>query len=51
MRPMATKGLKHVYLVHGEAAQQDALAKAIQKEYGIPTTAPARGESVTLACG
>ena len=28
--------------------QQDALAKLIQKEYGIETLAPARGESFEL---
>jgi predicted metal-dependent RNase len=41
--------LKKVFLVHGEPAQQDALAKLIQQEYGIPAAAPARGESFTLA--
>jgi metallo-beta-lactamase family protein len=48
MRPLA-RGLKRVFLVHGEPTQQDALAKLIQKEYGIEAGAPARGESFTLA--
>jgi metallo-beta-lactamase family protein len=47
MRPFA-KGLKKVFLVHGEVWPGAALAALIQKEYGIEAHMPARGESVTL---
>ena len=48
MRPMATKGLKKVFLVHGEPPAQTALAELIHKEYGIEALRPARGESFEL---
>jgi len=48
MRPLAP-ALKRVFLVHGEPAQQDALARLIQQEYGIEAGAPERGESFLLA--
>jgi metallo-beta-lactamase family protein len=44
MRPIA-KGLKKVFLVHGESGPQKVLAELIKKEYSIETLAPARGES------
>jgi metallo-beta-lactamase family protein len=47
MRPFAS-GLKKVFLVHGEVAPGAALAKVIQREYGIEAVQPARGESFEL---
>ena len=47
MRPIA-KGLKKVFLVHGEPAQGAALARVIEREYGIETAQPARGDSFDL---
>jgi metallo-beta-lactamase family protein len=47
IRPAAPR-LKRIFLVHGEPAQQAALAKAIESAYGVPVTVPARGESHTL---
>jgi len=47
MRPI-TKGLKKVFLVHGEARQGEALARAIEKEYGIEAVQPSRGDSFVL---
>ena len=47
MRPFA-KGLKKVFLVHGEPGPGAALAALITKEYGIEAHMPARGESVTI---
>jgi metallo-beta-lactamase family protein len=47
MRPLA-RGLKKVFLVHGEPAQGAALAQVIHKEYGVEAVQPARGESVVL---
>ena len=47
MRPMA-KGLKKVFLVHGEPSQSAALKQVIEKEFGIETLQPARGESFNL---
>jgi metallo-beta-lactamase family protein len=47
MRPFA-KGLKKVFLVHGEPGPGAALAALIAKEYGIDAHMPARGESVTI---
>ena len=40
MRPIA-KGLKKVFLVHGEPAQGAALAKVIQTEFEIEAVQPA----------
>ena len=45
---MATKGLKKVFLVHGEPPAQTALAELIHKEYAIEALRPARGESFEL---
>jgi metallo-beta-lactamase family protein len=47
MRPIA-KGLKKVFLVHGEAKQGEALKQVIEREYGIETIQPSRGESYEL---
>jgi metallo-beta-lactamase family protein len=47
MKPAAV-GLKRVFLVHGEPAQQAALARAIEATYRVPVTIPARGESFPL---
>jgi len=47
MRPIA-KGLKKVFLVHGEPAQGAALAEVIHREYGIETVQPSRGDSFQL---
>jgi metallo-beta-lactamase family protein len=47
MRPFA-RGLKKVFLVHGEPASGAALAQVITKEYGIEAVMPARGESFEL---
>jgi len=47
IRPIA-KGLKKVFLVHGEEDQSAALAQVIQKAYGIETIQATRGDSVNL---
>ena len=47
MRPIS-KGLKKVFLVHGEPAQGAALAEVIRREYGIETVQPSRGDSFAL---
>jgi metallo-beta-lactamase family protein len=47
MRPVA-RGLKKVFLVHGEPASGAALAKVIEKEFGLEVAQPARGESFEL---
>jgi predicted metal-dependent RNase len=47
MRPIA-KGLKKVFLVHGEQSQGAALAQMIQKTYGIDTMQASRGDTVDL---
>lgn len=47
MRPFA-KGLKKVFLVHGEPGPGATLAALITKEYGIEAVMPERGESVNL---
>jgi metallo-beta-lactamase family protein len=47
MRPFA-KGLKKVFLVHGEPGPGAVLAALITKEYGIEAHMPARGEAVSI---
>jgi metallo-beta-lactamase family protein len=42
------KGLKGIFLVHGEPLQQQALASAIARTYGTPVTIPSRGDSFVL---
>jgi metallo-beta-lactamase family protein len=48
MRPFA-KGLKKVFLVHGDPEPGAVLAGVIRQEYGIETIQPSRGESFTLS--
>jgi metallo-beta-lactamase family protein len=47
MKPIA-KGLKKVFLVHGEPEQQTAFAAAIRERYGPEVIAPERGQSFDL---
>jgi len=47
MRPLA-RGLKKVFLVHGDLAPANVLAQLINKEFGIEVVVPARGESFEL---
>jgi metallo-beta-lactamase family protein len=47
MRPFA-KGLKKVFLVHGDPGPGAVLAEVIRKEYGIEVTQPSRGDSFQL---
>jgi metallo-beta-lactamase family protein len=47
MRPVA-RGLKKVFLVHGEPGSMAVLAKVIEKEFGLEVHQPARGESFDL---
>jgi metallo-beta-lactamase family protein len=47
IRP-AAEGLKRIFLVHGEPAQQAELARAIETTYNLPVTIPERGESFAL---
>jgi metallo-beta-lactamase family protein len=47
IKPIAP-GLKKVFLVHGEADQQDAFAAAIKSRYGLEVVVPERGESFEL---
>lgn len=48
MKPIA-RGLKGVFLVHGEPAQAEALAHAIHERYGLDAVIPDRGQSFELA--
>jgi len=50
MRPFA-KGLKKVFLVHGEPDPVRPLAALITKEYGIEAHMPARGERASRCSG
>lgn len=47
IRPIA-KGLKTIFLVHGEPLQQNALKEVIERTYGVPVTIPARGDSFAI---
>jgi metallo-beta-lactamase family protein len=47
MKPIA-KGLKKVFLVHGEPEQQAAFVTAIKERYGLSAVAPGRGQSFEL---
>ncbi len=47
MKPLAS-GLKGVFIVHGEPAQNTALAQAIHERYGIEPVIPSRGQSFDL---
>ncbi len=47
VRPMA-KGLKKIFLVHGEPVQSAALAKVLGAEFHVETVIPDRGETAEL---
>jgi metallo-beta-lactamase family protein len=47
IRPVA-RGLKRVFLVHGEPGPMTVLAGVIKKEFGVEVATPARGESFEL---
>jgi metallo-beta-lactamase family protein len=47
IRPVARR-LRAIFLVHGEPAQQDALAQAIRQEFALKVHLPARGDSFDL---
>ena len=47
MEPLV-KRVRHVFLVHGEYTQQQAMAAAIQDRYGLEVTIPARGDSFNV---
>lgn len=47
MKPIA-RGLKKIFLVHGELPAQTAFAAAIREAFGIDVAIPARGESFEL---
>ncbi|MFN7925414.1 MAG: MBL fold metallo-hydrolase [Bryobacteraceae bacterium] len=47
MKPFA-RGLKKVFLVHGEIAQGEPLAAAIRETYGVEAVIPNRGESFSI---
>ena len=49
LKPLAPH-LKKVFLVHGEPAQQQALAGVIRSQYGVDVVAPSPGESFPLGC-
>lgn len=42
------KGLKKVFLVHGEETQQDAFAKRIHDELKLPVAVPELGETIQI---
>ena len=44
----AARGLKKIFLVHGEPVAQQALALAIKDMYDVPVAIPARGDSFVL---
>jgi metallo-beta-lactamase family protein len=47
MRPVA-RGLKKVFLVHGEPGSMAVLAKVIEREFGLEVVQPARGDAFEL---
>jgi metallo-beta-lactamase family protein len=47
MKPFA-RGLKRVFLVHGEPSQSAALARVIRDQYGLDVVVPSRGDTVEL---
>lgn len=47
MKPLVPS-LKQVFLVHGEARQQDAFIRAVYEQYNLLATAPQRGETHKL---
>jgi metallo-beta-lactamase family protein len=44
----AVRGLKKIFLVHGEPVAQQALALAIKDTYDVPVAIPSRGDSFVL---
>jgi len=48
MKPLAPH-LKKVFLVHGEPSQSAALKEAVEREYGLETVIPCRGQSFELS--
>lgn len=47
MKPLS-KGLRGVFLVHGELAQAQPLAARIRETYGVEVVIPERGQSIPL---
>ncbi len=47
LKPLA-KGLKKLFLVHGEPAQTQALAAAVKERFGLTAVIPTRGEKFEL---
>jgi len=47
VKPLAPR-LKRVFIVHGEPAQSQALADALEAMFGLETVIPKRGDSFTL---
>lgn len=47
LKPLA-KGLKKLFLVHGEPAQTEALAAAVRERFGLTAVIPSRGQSFDL---
>jgi len=45
----SARGVKHVFLVHGEESQALALAQSIRARLGIPVTVPRRREGFVLS--
>jgi len=48
LKPMATNGLKRLFLVHGEPSQITAFAAAVKDRYAFEVVIPTRGEIHTL---
>ena len=48
MKPIVTKRLKRIFLVHGEPQPQAELARMIEKTYQVPVEIPARGDAFDL---
>jgi metallo-beta-lactamase family protein len=47
MKPFA-KGLRRVFIVHGEPAQSTALSQAIRDRYGLDVVIPHRGQTFEI---
>ena len=47
MEPL-TKTVRHIFLVHGEYKQQQAMAEAIIERYNLPVTIPDQNESFSV---
>ncbi|MGD1049240.1 MAG: MBL fold metallo-hydrolase [Candidatus Krumholzibacteriaceae bacterium] len=45
----SARGVKHVFLVHGEEKQALSLAQSIRTRLGIPVTVPRRGDGFVLS--